>query len=40
MRQLSISTVPAYYLIGLDGKLLGSANQWEQIEKLLDAELE
>lgn len=35
MRQLAISSVPAYYLIGSDGKLIGSANQWETIEQLL-----
>jgi beta-lactamase regulating signal transducer with metallopeptidase domain/uncharacterized GH25 family protein/thiol-disulfide isomerase/thioredoxin len=39
MRQLAISSVPAYYLIGPNGKLIGSANQWEQIEELLGAEL-
>ena len=39
MRQLAISTVPAYYLIGPDGELVGSANQWEQIDKLLSTEL-
>jgi hypothetical protein len=37
MRQLAVSSVPAYYLIGPDGKLIGSANQWEQIEQLLSA---
>jgi hypothetical protein len=40
MRQLAVSSVPAYYLIGPDGKLLGSANQWELVEKLLREELE
>ncbi len=38
MRQLGVSSVPAYYLIGPDGKLVGSANAWEQMEKLLSAE--
>ncbi len=40
MRQLAVSSVPAYYLIGPDGKLIGSANQWEKIEQLLSTELE
>ena len=35
MRQLGVSSVPAYYLIGPDGKLVGSANDWEQVEELL-----
>jgi uncharacterized GH25 family protein/thiol-disulfide isomerase/thioredoxin len=39
MRQLGVSSVPAYYLIGPDGKLVGSANEWGQIEQLLSAEL-
>jgi hypothetical protein len=39
MRQLGVSSVPAYYLIGLDGRLLGSANAWEQIGQLLNAKL-
>jgi beta-lactamase regulating signal transducer with metallopeptidase domain/thiol-disulfide isomerase/thioredoxin len=40
MRQLAVSSVPAYYLIGADGKLVGSANQWEKIEQLLSTEIE
>jgi hypothetical protein len=28
-----------YYLIGPDGTLVGSANEWEVIEKLLGTEL-
>ena len=40
MKQLAISTVPAYYLIGTDGKLLGSANEWATIKDLLVAEFE
>jgi thiol-disulfide isomerase/thioredoxin len=40
MRQLAVSSAPAYYLIGPDGKLVGSANQWEKIEQLLRAEIE
>jgi beta-lactamase regulating signal transducer with metallopeptidase domain/uncharacterized GH25 family protein/thiol-disulfide isomerase/thioredoxin len=39
MRQLAVSSVPAYYLIGPDGKLVGSTNEWEQMKKLLSAEL-
>jgi thiol-disulfide isomerase/thioredoxin len=39
MRQLGISSVPAYYLIGPEGKLVGSANAWSEIEQLLIAEL-
>lgn len=39
MRQLAVSSVPAYYLIGPDGKLIGSASQWEQIEQLLSSKL-
>lgn len=39
MRQLGVSSVPAYYLIGPDGKLVGSSNLWGEIEKLLRAEL-
>ncbi|HEX6963647.1 MAG TPA: redoxin family protein, partial [Lacipirellula sp.] len=40
MRQLAVSSAPAYYLIGLDGKLVGSANQWEAMEALLSTALE
>jgi beta-lactamase regulating signal transducer with metallopeptidase domain/thiol-disulfide isomerase/thioredoxin len=40
MRQLAVSTAPAYYLIGPDGKLVGSASQWEKIEQLLRTEIE
>ena len=39
MRQLAVSSVPAYYLIGPDGKLVGSANAWEQIKQLLSTKL-
>ncbi len=39
MLQLAVSTVPAYYLIGPDGKLVGSANTWKQIRQLLDTRL-
>lgn len=39
-RQLAISSVPAYYLIGPDGKLVGSANMWESMDALLAKELE
>ena len=34
-RQLAISSVPTYYLIGPDGKLVTSANQWSDIKKKL-----
>jgi len=40
MRQLAVSSVPAYYLIGPDGNLLGSANEWSQMELLLQKSLE
>ncbi|MEZ6073381.1 MAG: TlpA disulfide reductase family protein [Pirellulales bacterium] len=40
MRQLAVSTIPAYYLIGPDGKLVGSSNHWEQIQQLLRTELD
>jgi thiol-disulfide isomerase/thioredoxin len=40
LRQLGISTVPAYYLIGPDGKLVGSTNAWEQMKQLLSDELQ
>jgi thiol-disulfide isomerase/thioredoxin len=40
MRQLAASSVPAYYLIGQDGKLVGSANQWSEIEQQLHRALE
>lgn len=39
MRQLAVSSVPVYYLIGPDGKLIGSANQFDEIEKLLSTAL-
>ena len=39
MRQLAISSVPVYYLVGPDGKLLGSANQWDEMEQLLSTSL-
>lgn len=35
MRQLAVSSAPAYYLVGPDGKLVGSANQWTSIQQLL-----
>ena len=35
MRELAMSSVPTYYLIGPDGKLVGSAIEWEEMEKLL-----
>ena len=39
MRQLAVTSVPTYYLIGPVGKLVGSANQWDEIENLLNTEL-
>jgi beta-lactamase regulating signal transducer with metallopeptidase domain/uncharacterized GH25 family protein len=39
MRRLGLSTAPAYYLIDPDGKLLGSANDWQQIGQLLNNNL-
>src|SRR5262249_51746603 len=39
MRQLGVSTAPAYYLIGPDGKLVGSANDWAALDKLLSDKL-
>jgi thiol-disulfide isomerase/thioredoxin len=39
MRQLAVSSVPAYYLIGPDGKLVGSSNQWGDLEQLLNTKL-
>jgi beta-lactamase regulating signal transducer with metallopeptidase domain/thiol-disulfide isomerase/thioredoxin/uncharacterized GH25 family protein len=39
MHQLGVSSVPAYYLIGPDGKLVGSSNTWEETEKLLSEKL-
>ena len=38
MRQLAVSSVPVYYLIGLDGKLVGSANVWEEMKEILDGQ--
>ncbi|MCA9129477.1 MAG: carboxypeptidase regulatory-like domain-containing protein [Planctomycetales bacterium] len=38
-RQLAISTVPAYYLIRPDGKLIASSNDWKEIRKQLKDEL-
>jgi thiol-disulfide isomerase/thioredoxin len=40
MRQLAVSSVPAYYLVGPDGNLAGSANEWSQMELLLQKSLE
>ncbi|GAB5405220.1 MAG: hypothetical protein Aurels2KO_34510 [Aureliella sp.] len=34
-RQLAVSSVPAYYLIGPDGKLIASSSEWAEIKKLL-----
>jgi hypothetical protein len=34
-RQLAISSVPTYFLIGPDGRLVGSASQWSKIKEML-----
>ena len=39
-RQLAISSVPTYYLVGPDGKLVTSSNQWKDVKKKLVASLE
>ncbi|MGB7326835.1 MAG: TlpA disulfide reductase family protein, partial [Rubripirellula sp.] len=39
MRQLAVSSVPAYYLIGPDGKLVMSSNQWSEAQAALATEL-
>jgi beta-lactamase regulating signal transducer with metallopeptidase domain/thiol-disulfide isomerase/thioredoxin len=38
-RQLAVSSVPAYYLIGPDGKLVASSNEWQEIKATLEASL-
>jgi hypothetical protein len=38
-RQLAVSSVPAYYLIGPDGKLVASSNEWRQIKSTLETSL-
>ena len=38
-RQLAVSSAPAYFLIGPDGKLIMSSNQWSQVRKSLDEAL-
>ena len=38
--QLAVSSVPAYYLIGPDGKLVGSSSEWTEIHQLLQEKLE
>ncbi|MEO1619288.1 MAG: TlpA disulfide reductase family protein, partial [Planctomycetota bacterium] len=38
MRQLAVSSVPAYYLIGPDGKLVMSSNRWSDVQAKLDSE--
>ncbi len=35
-RQLAISSVPAYYLIGPDGKLVASSGDWKEIRQALE----
>ena len=38
-RQLALSSIPSYYLIGPDGKLIASATEWADIKKQLDTSL-
>ena len=38
-RQLAVSTAPAYYLIGPNGKLIMSSNQWSEVRKILNETL-
>ena len=38
-RQLAVSSVPAYYLIGPEGKLIGSSSDWQEMRKLLKENL-
>ena len=38
-RQLAISSAPAYFLIGPDGKLVMSSDQWSDVRKALDEAL-
>lgn len=38
MKQLAVSSVPAYYLVGPDGKLVMSSNQWTEVATALEAE--
>jgi thiol-disulfide isomerase/thioredoxin len=35
-RQLALSSVPAYYLIGPDGKLVASSSDWKEIRQVLE----
>ncbi len=38
--QLAVSSVPAYYLIGPNGTLVGSSSEWKEIQNLLQEKLE
>ncbi len=38
-KQLAVSSVPAYYLIGSDGMLIGSSSDWKEIRRLLKEKL-
>ncbi len=38
-KQLAISSVPAYYLIGPEGKLVASSTEWSEIKARLEEEL-
>ncbi len=39
-RQLAISSLPTYFLIGTDGTLITAANDWKEIEARLESELD
>jgi hypothetical protein len=39
MRQLAVSSAPAYFLIGPDGKLISSSTEWREIKKTFEASL-
>jgi len=36
IRQLAVSSAPAYFLIGPDGKLVASANHWDEIRPAIE----
>tara|TARA_R110002095_G_scaffold179193_2_gene156430 strand:- start:54098 stop:57049 length:2952 start_codon:yes stop_codon:yes gene_type:complete len=38
-RQLAISSIPIYYLIGPDGRLVASTNEWPEMKKEIEAAL-
>jgi hypothetical protein len=39
MRQSAVSSVPAYFLIGPDGKLVASSSEWQEFKKSIEASL-